>query len=215
MPLPVITDHFFVQATFQRADGDAVVNTFCFRNENTGIDVDAVADNLRSLLDSFYGNRGVGLNTVGEYMSPTLYGLNYVIYDLGSPDAGGLERSSVTWPDTPGTVANLMPPDCAVTISWQTARRGRSYRGRTYLGPLVTGLLDDSGTVNAAARDEIASAAYRLIGNQVTRDATICVMSRTLGVATPVLGGYVDSEFDTQRRRGYQGTTRSLIEPSA
>lgn len=211
MPLPTIPDHYYVAANFQRSDGDAVVNTFCFRNMSTEQSPAEFAATLRDLLDTFYGTGSTLLNTVGQYLAPTLFGLSYVIYDLGSPDAGGFELPSLTFRDSADSAASMLPPDCAVTISWSTALRGRSFRGRTYLGPLKSTTNSADGTVNAQSRDQIAAAAQLLIGDLLTRSAVICVLSRTRGVATEVTGGYIDNEFDTQRRRGFRSTVRTPI----
>jgi len=211
MPLPVVPDHRYVAATFQRAGADPVVNTFCFRDERSGPVLEDSADLIRDLLDSFYGSRSTQTSTIGDLLAPTLFDLRYVIYDLGQPNSGGLERASATWPTSAGSATSMLPPDCAITCSWSTALRGRSFRGRTYLGPLSQTTLSTDGTINASARTRVANAAALLIGDPLTRTHSLHILSRTKGITTPVTGGYVDNEYDTQRRRGYTAVTRTPV----
>lgn len=211
MPLPVVTDHYLVSARFLRVGGDVVMNTFCFRNDDEGTTSAAVADHLRDLLDSFYGDGSTGTDTAGAILANTLHSLTYVIYDLGDPDAGALERPSLTYTTTGSTAGAQAPPDLALVVSWRTAQRGQAFRGRTYIGPLEGTVVADTGRPIQTALDALAGAAPLLIGNPLTRVATLCILSRTRGVATPVTGGYVDNAFDTQRRRDSGPSARSTF----
>lgn len=208
MPLPVVTDHYLVSAQFLRVGGDPVMNTFCFRNDDEGAGRAAVADHLRDLLDTFYGDGMAGSDTAGAVLANTLHSLTYVIYDLGDPDAGALERSSLTYRTEGSTASAQAPPDLAMVISWRTDQRGQSFRGRTFIGPLEGSVVGDDGRPITVALEALAGAAPLLIGNPLTRVATLCVLSRTRGIATPVTGGYVDNAFDTQRRRDGGPTAR-------
>lgn len=214
MALPQITDHFYVQAVFERSTEDQVVNTFCFRNHRDipgeSFDSPALVESMRDLLDSFYGNGQPAPDNVGGILSPTMHSLRYLMYDLGQPNAGGVEIASGTF-RTSATGGDQSPPDVALVITWRTALRGQSYRGRTYLGPFNLSVMAANGGPRAADVDAIAAAAPKLIGAAATRDWQICVLSRLLGVATPVTSADVDLEFDTQRRRGKRGAGRVLI----
>lgn len=214
MPLPEIPDHFYVQAIFSRSNGDDVVNTFCFRNHRDVVGEShtdpALLESLRDVLDSFYGTTGTTAAGVGRYLQMQLFGLRYVVYDLGQPLAGGAEIASATFSNSPGSTNNL-PADVALVITWRTMLRGRSYRGRTYLGPLVEAAMDSSGNPASAFITRISEVAPLLIGADGTRDWQISVLSRTVPTATPVVRADVDHEFDTQRRRGASGAARTLI----
>lgn len=216
MPLPVITDHFYVQAIFNRTNEDQVVNTFCFRNHRDvvgeGATDQALLESMRDLLDGFYGD-AAETGTIGFYMTSRLFGLRYVIYDLGQPDAGSGEIDSATWNQGEGSLTNDLPPDCCVVITWRTANRGRSYRGRTYLGPLRSNAMDTDGRIDTDVANQIALRAPDLIGDPLTRDWELCVLSRELGAATPVNRGDVDLEFDTQRSRGHRTAPRVSFGP--
>lgn len=214
MPLPVITDHFYVQAIFSRSNEDDVVNTFCFQNHRDVVGESAVdiqlLESMRDLLDGFYGNaKEVG--TLGEYYASDCFGLRYVVYDLGQPNAGAGEVASATWQAEGDDSTNDMPPDAAVCITWRTPLRGRSFRGRTYLGPLRSNAQDGDGRVSTDFANQIALRAPDLIGDSLTRDWELCVLSRELGVATGVNRGDIDREFDTQRRRGFRNAPRTTF----
>lgn len=214
MALPQIADHFYVQAVFDRSTEDQVVNTFCFRNHRDipgeAHDDPALIESMRDMLDSFYGTGASQADTIGGNLSPVMHSLRYLIYDLGQPNAGGVEVASDTF-RTSATAGDQAPPDIALVVTWRTALRGRSYRGRTYIGPFTKSVLGNDGGPNAAQLDRVVQAVPKLIGDSVTRDWQICVLSRELGVATPVTSADVDLEFDTQRRRGKRAPGRVLI----
>lgn len=215
MPLPTVPDHMYVQAIFSRDDGDECVNTFCFRNHRDipgeSFQDAALRESMRDLLDSFYGTGASEATTVGGNLSGAVHSLRYVIYDLGQPLGGAVEIDSATFRTAPGSATGRAPADVAIAITWRTGLRGRSYRGRTYLGPLGSSTIDSGGRLNAAQRDRIVGAAPKLIGDPATRDWQICVLSRVQSVATPVTSADIDHEFDTQRRRGHPGAPRTLI----
>lgn len=88
-------------------------------------------------------------------------------------------------------------------------------RGRVYIGPLgfntiagvAEGLPSRPGT---EIIDLIAATTQRLVGDLDADGHALCVWSRVDGVFRPVVGGWVDNEWDTQRRRGRKRTTRTM-----
>jgi len=122
-----------------------------------------------------------------------------------------------------------LPAECAVCCTtggfaelgdWPaTEASARSRRGRFYVGPLDSGVVtSDSveayyGRPSTAVRDAIALGA-KTIGEHVTgglvpSGISWVVYSRAVRTVTQILGGYVDNEFDTQRRRGMDPTERT------
>ncbi len=94
-----------------------------------------------------------------------------------------------------------MPPQVAIVVSWKTVLSGRSFRGRTYLGPvnrdcaLSTGLIDPSiQTAIQTETDELTSAL-----SEISMD--LAVWSRTLNSFHRVTSSSIGNVFDTQRRR--------------
>lgn len=106
-----------------------------------------------------------------------------------------------------------LPLEVAICLSFQgdqisgqpQARR----RGRIYLGPLETGVVDLDGFVATAVHQDIATAAGVLLAASGLWDWV--VYSPTEDTSADVTNGWVDNEFDTQRRRGRVATARSTF----
>lgn len=215
MALPVLMGHHYVQAVRQRDDDDPVVNTFCIRDEVSGrngvLDAEAL-EQVRDFFDMFYGDRSHTANDAGGVLNGRHHDLRYIVYPLREANLPAQEIASATFPTTPGSpTGSDMPPDVALVVTWRTEMRGKSYRGRTYLGPLRN--INANGRPTQAALDQVSAGAGRLFpgGAQAPRNFRLAVMSRTLNIATPVISADVDNEFDTQRRRGFRSRQRTLI----
>lgn len=116
--------------------------------------------------------------------------------------------------------STALPAEVAVCLSYKavqpsgvpSARR----RGRLYIGPLSNGWL--SATVTPDVRPDntrlvaLRDAAQTILDH--SRTATTwdwALWSPTDTVARPIVGGYVDNAFDTQRRRGVEATNRTAL----
>jgi hypothetical protein len=126
---------------------------------------------------------------------------------------GGDARSEL-FPSSSNTSTgsgSVQATQVAALISWQTARAGRSYRGRTYLGP-VPGTFAAGSTLITAGTNAynafIAAmmGAYGPAGSDA--DFELAIISRvqagtelTTPIATPVVSGVVRNVLATQRRR--------------
>jgi hypothetical protein len=112
-------------------------------------------------------------------------------YDTGLPLAG----------TDSGAAA---PANAAPIVTFRSASRGRSYRGRNYIIGATDGF---TGTEGGGAVDADVQAAY-LTAYQALPDAieavsdcSHVVLSRVLGLGVPVTGYAVRSYLGTQRRR--------------
>jgi hypothetical protein len=94
-----------------------------------------------------------------------------------------------------------LPGQNAIVVSWKTGLGGRSFRGRTYLGPISQAVITSAGVVSAGSRTTIQNAATALIAALDTVGMPLAVYSRKLGEATPVTSAAVGTTVDTQRRR--------------
>lgn len=119
-------------------------------------------------------------------------------------------------PFTLVTSVNTLPPEVAVTVSFQglkvsgqpQARR----RGRVFLGPMAN--INDltTGRPTGANVTTIATAADALLTSSLTAGSAIwSVYSPTSGNTTIVNNGWVDNEFDTIRERGRPATSRTTF----
>lgn len=117
---------------------------------------------------------------------------------------------------TGAPVGNPLPPEVSLCGSFQAVPQSgipqSRRRGRIYLGPLNVGTLDVDGrplatriTVlrNALNALRVASAAA------ATWDWTVFSTRNLIGYT--IANGWVDNEFDTQRRRGRLPTTRTVF----
>lgn len=98
--------------------------------------------------------------------------------------------------------------NAAVAISWRTARIGRSYRGRTYIGGFSAVQLQDAQHITSGVATVLTTAAADLIDRLEAVGLTLCVLSRFLnkvqravGVLTEIISIVVNTKVDSQRRR--------------
>jgi len=98
--------------------------------------------------------------------------------------------------------------NAALAISWRTARIGRSYRGRTYIGGFSAVQLDNAQNVTTGVASGMATAGLDLIDGLAAVGQTLCVLSRFLnkvqravGVLTEIISVVVNTKVDSQRRR--------------
>lgn len=123
--------------------------------------------------------------------------------------------------------ASDYPEECAICVSFHAStvdvpeeaalgRPAARRRGRFYFGPLASaGSLGADGMFHVAAQPIAAlsaSAKFLAVPDPTipADNAFLQVWSRSDGVVRPVVGGHVDNEFDTQRRRGLKATSRTL-----
>lgn len=133
----------------------------------------------------------------------------YGTYSIGArvleyQAAGGPPRIVTVAPVAQVSAASAsLPPQLSVVVAWRTALAGKSYRGRTFLGPL-NGAAQAGGAVTAAAQTAVNTAAANLITNlkpRTTGSVGLVVHSDHANVDTPVVVGATDLRMDTMRSR--------------
>jgi len=111
--------------------------------------------------------------------------------------------------DEAGTASgSAMPNSLAAVVSQRTAKRGRSYRGRAFVGGLPTSVGNTTTTFGSTFATALVDAFELLLSNLISVGAQMVVASKMHnGVATDpaatndVLNFVVDLLFDNQRRR--------------
>lgn len=193
---------------------DIVTNTFHF-DSDTG-DVEDVAPEIHTELTAFY-------QAVDVYMAADLIQntMTVTYYDLEDPTPRA-PRYEATIALTP-TAGSALPPEVALCVSMQGATGSgvnmRRRRGRIYLGPLVASAANVSGgrvQPSNTMMTNIAAAAGALKTITGTYGTTWAVFSPTTysemsdydAAFEDVVSGWVDSEFDIQRRRGTVAQSR-------
>lgn len=103
----------------------------------------------------------------------------------------------------PGTGAgNPLPNEVAATFTLRTARAGKSYRGRVYLGGFIVGENTAAGQIAAALNTTAVSFLNSVLTDMGGQGITMAVISRKLLVPTPVTAIVArDTLWDSQRRR--------------
>jgi len=199
---------------------DIAVNTFAFDGDPG--DAGAESD-LTDLLEAFYttvvGSFSIG-SMISEVVSRTTNACRIdlaEIVDTGpTVDVGPVYFSAdftMTAPHGTGTAVSL-PLEVAIVNSVRNvlgtgpvARR----RGRQYIGPLDIIVLSTTGPfplVDPTFTSLLATQSEALATDSATNGTSWCVWSRTAGQLFLIEAGFVDNEFDTQRRRGADATLR-------
>lgn len=199
-----------VQVRIPHSNGvpaDTVVNTWHFFADAAD---EGTLGSIKTALNTFYE----ALDTYkGDAMS---WGSSrYRIYDLSeSEPRQPIEDVAAGITSAPS--GDNLPHELAICLSFRgelvsgtpAARR----RGRIYFGPLSSGTMTVTGTVNATFRAALATAGGQLLlTSTLASDWSWGVYSPTAGALYEVEAGWVDDAWDIQRRRGVVATTRSTF----
>lgn len=211
-----------VMAVFQGGSGlpeDRFINVFHF-HDPTNLPYDGAAEVCRQRVSDFYLYAGAN-DPLGLYLSPYIdrtFQINSYNMLL---DAGEREPTTETF-ELPTGGDEGLPEEVAIVLTLNgappiTKRR----RGRIYIGPLA----NQSTTVDWAdtatpCRVELSGASN--IGSCILDKASVladnaaatpwCIRSQVpTENYVPIVSGYVDDAFDTQRRRGPDPTTRNFF----
>lgn len=123
-------------------------------------------------------------------------------------DTGPVVFATASLPIVGTRVGAALPNNCALVLTKRTIKRGRSFRGRTYFGPLC----EPDVTANAVSGTFVSGAITRMQGQieQIVgaETWTMCVLSRISDGAyrdfaetEPVIAISSDGLVDSQRRR--------------
>jgi hypothetical protein len=200
--------NYAVQVTIwptSNLQADASTNTWSC----VGDDAAAASDFTNSVLDFYKTLVTLYPNTVRQTDH------TYKIYNRADP----IPRVPVeegTWSFTGAPTGTPLPPEVALCTSFQAdPESGVSQarkRGRVYLGPLKDAGLGTDGRPSSSILTLIEGAAQTLLDESVA--ATNYYWSVYSAVASDsfeVSNGWIDNEYDTQRRRGRVPTTRNLF----
>lgn len=172
--------------------------------------------NLQNLIAAFYELvfPESGSITMAAWMVPANFRVK--IYDLDdtpprAPVWDGNTPLNVEQAEsgtTPTEVSACLSYHGAIVSGTNPARR----RGRFYIGGLGATVAAGSPTsfpmLSSGLSDNLMAAAEHVLDSQGVIDWQWVVWSPTNQASIPVVGGWVDNSFDTQRRRGVQATVR-------
>lgn len=201
-----------VQITLPSTTGlakDAVVNSWWVLGGAKG---DGPANALLVAFQGFYSTVGPWIN--GSVSRAQLTNFKVTSETDPKPRLPWAEADAISLPAPNGA---QLPREVAICTSFRgeylsgtvNARR----RGRVYIGPLT----DDSMTAQATPGETFKSAivtATRELAEELQEYAggayALGVYSRVNDGISQVVAGWVDNEFDTQRRRGLAATSRNV-----
>lgn len=184
---------------------DAITNTW---SVVTGAGDDGSA--FKNAVVAFYvANLAIFPNIVRQ--------LNHVwkIYDRADPEPRAPTLMG-TFSFASAPTGNPAPPEVSICLSFQAPQVSgvpqARQRGRVYLGPLDASIIDASGRPAVSTLTTARNAAITLLAASVAAATWDWVVWSTVnGSAAGITNGWLDDEFDTQRRRGRLATTRYVF----
>lgn len=194
---------------------DVAVNTFGFTFTGEGEPDEDDYDDLTGALADFYNKMQPNGYRIANFISQGVTGAAYSakikLYDAASPDYGGPLFSAEWALYRGGGPRGDMPAEVAVCLSFAgdpspTMPMSRR-RGRIFLGPLTgnAATQQDPFPIVASTLQETGLNALAQLYADTTGAPAVpwvwSVWSRTAGVMVPIVRGWVNNEFDTQRRR--------------
>lgn len=196
---------------------DVATNTFTFDNVTSTPEVCAAIAGGR--LETFYNVAPPpSVSPIAAYLSGVINRsqCRMVAYDLDDPQPR-VPIWELDWVLGAAGGDNA-PNELAAVASFQGDRQPgvpqARRRGRVYLGPLKIGVVatntgTNTPTPNTAFSQTIANACDRL-ATASNGDAMWVVRSSVSGGMAQITNGWVDNDFDTQRRRQPRASSRIL-----
>lgn len=163
--------------------------------------------------------RGAGIGTFDLYTIPASAG------PLGSPtfslpiDFTAVDNSNRPLPSEVAVRCSLHADLTGIPEEMGSARPRARRRGGWYLGPCQAGVSNATNgmtaepQVSAGCRTDLIAAVQQLaaIAFSVPDLWVLSVFSRVDWAVREVVGGWIDTAFDTQRRRGADATARQTF----
>lgn len=210
IPRDVATNHFFLILDAEVLPEDAA-NSF---QELMAIVMNTGATDMTHPLGWYYSDEIDRAHCVAKFYDPSLPG--------GSPPVETRPLAVAA----AGPVGVSMPAEVALCTTWvgeglpmvgDAELPLRQRRGRTYWGPFNQGAVGTDGAGGVGRPSSTLQADLRLasgvmIASNVARASGFAIFSRKAGDATVITRGWIDNEWDTQRRRGNDATVRSTFE---
>jgi hypothetical protein len=214
-----------VRCTLKAANGlaeDNCINTFAVAGADPGADDTQIWD----AFNSFYNDvHAPGVLSIASYLNHTIQRVNGLLVELIdepiNPPNVPYNSQSFDLDNVPGNTVPL-PQEVAICLSMAAAdyfdgvNTGRK-RGRVYIGPLSSNASLGVSSPDPARPGISVREALEGAGRQLRDDLKVvdpfrylAIWSRTDDLHREVSGGWVDDEWDTQRRRGRKRTGRQI-----
>jgi hypothetical protein len=205
--------------------GDEAQNTFWLEDTYVAPVMDPfhMTYVINAVIDFYNVNHGPEVRSVGEYLAdfvvratPQLrvVQVNPVTgLEVGEPYLHEWSLSGVPIQ----TEVPQMPAETALCLSFggQGALPEARRKGRIYIGPLSGVAIGSEGEGRYSRPHPVLIQTVRLAAQELLNaepgpdSLSWVVYSRAAGATTDVQGGWIDNEWDTQRRRGRDATVRT------
>lgn len=199
MPLPTISQVVRTQLRGLCPSGQVWINTYHFHANGVGVwgstQIAALDVMIKKLYSTNVYASGIALKS--------LWSPNTTWTDTVYTPLDGSSASTTITAGVPGTgTAPDLPSEVSPVVTLRTGTRGRSYRGRVYLPPTVTGASTATGFITTAIVNNLVAQFNGWIADlPATGPGYLVVASYHLSIATAVTVSSVDNKFDVQRRR--------------
>lgn len=194
---------------------DVAINTFHFAWTGTGDPTE-----LTPVLANFYNVAQGGATNdiahhIGVVVSRESNACSVKVYDA-EEEGPPLYIDEFTLGAPVGS-ASPLPLEVAACLSYRSNVSGLTaarQRGRIYIGPLSTnGIVTSADSLpimtEAFCESLVGAGEYLAYNSTLLAEGLVwSVYSRVGGNVSPIVGGWVDNEFDTQRRRQAEATQR-------
>lgn len=193
---------------------DVIVNTFHVDWAGGGAITTGDYVNLRDRLITFYETAYNGEPSgPGLHFAPwvNIANVRFTVYDLDDPTPRVPVYDVYDAFDLSQPVNSSMPLEVACVVSYRAnyqsgvaraRQRGRIYLGGFSANGMLVGTASNFPAFSSDMTNQIGIAAGNLLTNLISDDWVWVVYSRTGDASYPIVAGWVDTEFDTQRRRG-------------
>jgi hypothetical protein len=175
--------------------GNTVVNTYHFHPDSSmawaGTNRVTHANILIGHLKTFYNALGVA-GLAGGYDIGTVV----LEYETGQPPiyVGATAQSST------GAAGGTVPYQCAAVATWRTVKAGKSYRGRTYFGPIIS-TAQNGQAWNSTNVGQWNTALGTFLSNVASSSFDLCVASKATDSSESVITGAFTGAMRTMRSR--------------
>jgi|ERR1051326_1155131 hypothetical protein len=200
MPFQPIDSTWQMRVVGHSAFGGAIENVFGFLLADDTTLTQAITDAFSAALATAY------LHLVGAMHNGSGYD-RVVITDLRTEGAPEFTSVAGGFPIHGTDSGGPLPWQTAAVVTWRTALRGKSFRGRTYLGGFTESFSDGrdvSSTLISAIedwRDDMLSGIDGSIGSLAVTSRQHNKEPRLIGISTAITSGEVNPFWGTQRRR--------------
>jgi hypothetical protein len=190
---------------------NSATNTLHFSAADDGSELAAI----ETAMNTFYQNFNTHLSSL---ITPSTW--TYKWFKMSDP-LPRVPYRTTTGQGALATGTTAAPPEVAMCLSYKSAQVsgfpvGRT-RNRIYVGPLAQGALDTNGRPTSTAVTALRNSGNGLLTASAAAGWTWVTYSPTAAAAGTstgifdVISGWVDNEFDTQRRRGRAATSRTVF----